>query len=193
MATTRVSMAGQVGRKLVGLIVSVIALTIIRSVLGTLPVLRNAAPIGESGITALMIQQAVLDTLILAALLRFGFHLSAILRAGSTVFPESGPLWNLIIITLVVAAAQNAYSGLAGALLRENAQIYGWVFLVLTLLPLSCAVVLAAWKVDALTEAFFRAARAGARKCPFCGARISNTARFCEQCGRAVVTAAPGA
>jgi len=158
-----------------------------------LPVLRNPQAIGDSGITPVMIEQLIVDTLILAAMLRFGFQLSATLRAGSPAFPESGAIWNLFIITLVAACAQNVYSDLGQALLRENFQLYGWVFLVLILLPLACALVLAALKVNAITEAFFRAVHAAAKKCPFCAARISATARFCEECGQAVVVPGPGA
>jgi hypothetical protein len=193
MTAMPVSLAGQVGRRIVSLVVSVVILVFIRSMLASLPVLRNAQPFGGSGVTPAMIVQVVVDTLILAAMLRFGFQLSGTIRAGSQFFPEGGTIWNLFIITLVAAAAQNVYSELGQALLRENFPLYGWVFLVLILLPLACALVLAALKVNAITEAFFRAVHAAARKCPFCAARISAKAKFCEECGQAVVVAGPGA
>ncbi len=193
MTAARVSLAGQVGRRIVSLVVSIVVLVFIRSVLASLPVLRNAQAIGDSGITPVMIVQVVVDTLILAALLRFGFQLSATVRAGSQSFPESGTIWNLFIITLVAACAQGVYSEVGQALLRENFPLYGWVFLVMILLPLACALVLAALKVNAITEAFFRAVHAAAKKCPFCAARISARAKFCEECGQAVMVAGPGA
>jgi hypothetical protein len=194
MPPARVTLASQIGRKVIGAIISVVGLLIVRGVVGALPMLKNAPPIESVGITPLMIAQAIVNTLIFVALLRFGVGLSSILRAGYPAFPDSGPILNLVVITGVVAWAYSSYSDLSLPLLRENQQFYGWVFLVLVIAPVFGILVLTARNMDTITELLFKTARGtaappvtpGTSRCPQCGHAVAEGKKFCPQCGSAV-------
>lgn len=159
MPDAPVSLGTQVGKKIIGVIVALVGLLIIRAIVGGLPMLKTALSIGTSGVTPLMIAVAIANTLIFVVLLRFGFGLSAVLRAGSPGFPESGAIFNLMVVTVVAIWANSAYSELGQALLRDNQEYYGWVFLGLIVAPLVGVIVLVTRNMHTITDVLYRAVR----------------------------------
>jgi membrane protease subunit (stomatin/prohibitin family) len=89
--------------------------------------------------------------------------------------------------------------GVIPPLLQSQANLYGWIFLILGLLPLIGLIVVASRNLDALTEVIFSStsrvavgsvsqtdAAASSATCPKCSATIPAGAKFCGSCGAPV-------
>lgn len=220
--TNQNSMASEVGRRLVKTIIAVVGLLIIRLVIGNLPMLKEAKPISVGGnaqaqavaqyfntgqmpqdiqqfaagyIFPISIATAVVDTLIFAVLIGSAAGFNSLIRARSKRLPEGGLIILLLVLTVVVALAYKSYMGVIPPLLGSQANLYGWILLILGLLPLIGLIVVASRNLDALTEVIFsstaRAAAGGSQQaaieftitCPKCSVAIPAGAKFCGSCG----------
>jgi hypothetical protein len=221
--TNQNSIGSEVGRRLVKTIIAVVGLLIIRLVLDNLPMLKEAKPIligsnaqaqavaqyfnsgqlpqdiqqyGAGFIFPISIANAVVDTLIFAMLIGSAVGFNGLIRARSKRLPEGGVIILLLVLTVIVALAYKSYMGVIPPLLQSQANLYGWVFLILGLLPLIGLIVVASRNLDALTEVIFnstsRVAVGGVPQtvateslatCPKCSATIAVGAKFCGSCG----------
>lgn len=145
------------------------------------------------------IANAVVDTLIFIVLVLFGRDLALIFRAGYAKLPALGQILNLGLITTVVAMAYYSYQGILLPFLWPNSQdIYGWIFLVLALAPLTGIVVIVSKNMDAITAAVMQTggsviAGPTATACASCGQTMLTGTKFCPHCGAAGNVAAPSA
>lgn len=97
------------GKKAVRFVTAVVALLILRAVLGILPMLAGASAISGSLMSPLVIADAVADTLIIVVLLRFGFSIGRTVAENSgTRFPDIAKIVPLtaVVIALLVAYRQ---------------------------------------------------------------------------------------
>jgi hypothetical protein len=149
------------------------------------------------------IANAVVDTLIFAMLIGSAAGFNGLIRARSKRLPEGGVIILLLVLTIVVAFAYKSYMGVIPPLLQSQANLYGWIFLILGLLPLIGLIVVASRNLDALTEVVFsstsRATAGGSQQaamettmtCPKCSAAIAAGAKFCGSCGAPAPVSVP--
>jgi hypothetical protein len=231
----------EAGQRLVKAAIAVVGLLVIRLVLGSLPMLKDANPIFVGGtanqdmsqamvqafqaaiagrqapqsaqdiamaythgwILPISIANAIVDSLIFAVFLWTASGFNSLIRARSKRLPEGGLLILLLVLTVVVGLAYRSYMGVIPPLLGSEANLYGWFFLVLGLLPLIGLVVVASRNLDAITEVVFSStsrAVAGARAvhvtqsstvCSKCGNAVAAGVKFCSNCGASVTTPIP--
>jgi ribosomal protein L40E len=223
MTTNQNSVGNEVGRRLVKAIIAVVGLIVIRIILDNLPMLKEAKPffVGSGASPAvnsdiaqffntgqwpqgiqyalgfifpISIANAIVDTLIFAVLIGSAAGFNGLIRARSKRLPEGGLIILLLVLTIVVAIAYKSYMGVIPPLLGSQANLYGWFFLVLGLLPLIGLIVVASRNLDELTEVIFsstkRAAVGGVAEsstnCPKCNATIPTGVKFCDSCGAPV-------
>jgi ribosomal protein L40E len=148
------------------------------------------------------IANAIVDTLIFAVLIVTAAGFNGLIRARSKRLPEGGLIILLLVLTIVVAIAYKSYMGVIPPLLGSQANLYGWFFLVLGLLPLIGLIVVASRNLDAITEVVFASTSrvvVGGRpqttvvessaSCSKCGAKIAAGVKFCDSCGAPVPVA----
>jgi hypothetical protein len=146
---------------------------------------------------------AIVDTLIFAVLIGSAAGFNGLIRTRSKRLPEGGLITLLLVLTIVVALAYHSYMGVIPPLLGSQANLYGWFFLVLGLLPLIGLIVVASRNLDTITEVVFastsRAAAGGVSQtnaaessatCSKCGNAIATGVKFCSGCGAPIVVAA---
>jgi hypothetical protein len=110
---------------------------------------------GFGFIFPISIANAIVDTLIFAVLIGSAAGFNGLIRARSKRLPEGGLIIFLLVLTIVVAIAYRSYMGVIPPLLGGQANLYGWFFLVLGLLPLIGLIVVASRNLDAITEVIF--------------------------------------
>lgn len=145
------------------------------------------------------IANAIVDTLIFAVLIMSAAGFNSLTRTRSKRLPEGGLIILFLVVTVVVALAYHSYMGVIPPLLGGQANLYGWFFLALGLLPLIGLIVVASRNLDALTEVIFSstkkvaitgtsqaAAVASPMTCSKCGGKIAAGAKFCGSCGAPV-------
>lgn len=101
MAQAQSLLGPELGKRAVRFALTIVGLLILRAIIGALPMLANASVIGDSMMSPLVIAYAVVDTLILLALLQFGVSLGKTVGETSTRFPDVGRI--ITLATLVVA------------------------------------------------------------------------------------------
>lgn len=152
---------------------------------------------GAGIIFPISIANAIVDTLIFAVLVGSAAGFNGLIRERSKRLPEGGLIILLLVITVVVGIAYRSYMGVIPPLLGSQANLYGWFFLFLGLLPLIGLIVVAARNLDAITEVVFsstkRAVTSSAQKvpassatCSKCGSTIAAGVKFCVSCGTPV-------
>ncbi len=218
--TNQNSVGNEVGRRLVKAIIAVIGLIVIRLILDNLPMLKEAkpifvgsgaAPVGNVDVAQffnngqmpqgiqyalgyifpISIANAIVDTLIFIVLIGSAAGFNGLVKSRSKRLPEGGLIILLLVLTIVVAIAYKSYMGVIPPLLGSQANLYGWFFLVLGLLPLIGLIVVASRNLDALTEAIFSSTKRAAvgsvaessTSCPKCNAIIPAGVKFCGSCG----------
>jgi hypothetical protein len=232
--------------------------------------LKNATAFGNTFLSPIVLSNAIVDTLILVALLTFGVGASRILRQSYPRVPDLSTATFLATILLILVLAYNlfelpiacivispqdaftadaakaaqigaqlgvgdmfnqiatgmsaqlaqtlknvsgdtlaAYQRLAVFKLRQSPDIYGWIFLLLSAMPVVGIVVLGSRNLDRISEMVFHKAReattgvqqstapaTGAEiRCNNCGQKMALDAKFCPECGAASrpTMSAPGA
>jgi hypothetical protein len=96
-------------KKLIRLTVSVIGLVILRKILGSLPMLKNASAIGDTLLSPLVLCYAVVDTVILLVLLDFGMGLGRDIQAKDQRLADVGKIISRVTVMLVLVLAYSAY------------------------------------------------------------------------------------
>ena len=152
---------------------------------------------GVAAIYPINIAKAIVDTMIFALLLLFARSLVEPFRAEYAPMPDLGLMIGLGVVTAVVGMAYYSFLPVAYPLLFPDSEaIYGWVFLVLILLPLAGLAVVVARNLDALTALVMRsgshsgAPLAGSAPvptvtCSKCNRAFSTGGKFCPHCGAA--------
>ncbi len=140
------------------------------------------------------IAKGVVDTMIFAALLLFALNFAQLFRARYARLPDFGLMVSLCIVTAVIAMAYHFYQGLAYPFLfPDNYSIYGWVFVVLVLLPLIGLGVVVARNMNTITALVMQSGSSLAASsngdlsssCSRCGQSIPAGVKFCGNCGAA--------
>lgn len=99
------SRAEEFGKKGVRFTVTLIGLLLLRGLLSVLPMLKNATAIGNTFLSPIVLSDAIVDTLILASLLTFGFTVSRILRESYPRVADlsTATLFGIVLLILVLA------------------------------------------------------------------------------------------
>ena len=101
--------AENVWKKLIRFVVNTLGLLILRAILGSLPMLKNASAFGESFMTPLVLAYMIVDTVILLVVLDFGITLARHLQARYEHIPDLSQLVSLATILLVLVFAYRVY------------------------------------------------------------------------------------
>lgn len=147
------------------------------------------------------IANAIVDTLIFIVLLWSAEGFNGLIQARSKRLPEGGRILQFLIFTIVVALAYHSYRSVVPPLLGSHADLYGWLFLVLGLMPLIGLIVVASRNLDAITEVVFSSAsrtvtqapapqvKESSAVCAKCGGAVAAGVKFCSACGAPVPAA----
>ena len=104
------------GKRVVRFALTLVGLLILRAVLNVLPMLSKASAIGESLMSPLVIANAVVDTVIFLALLRFGLTMGRSIRENYARFPDFGSIISLAFVVLVLILAYKQYETVTACL-----------------------------------------------------------------------------
>jgi Double zinc ribbon len=99
----------ELAKRAVRLVLTVVGLLILRAVLNALPMLSRASAIGDSLMSPLVIANAIVDTVILLALLRFGLTMGRLIRENYKRFPDLGNIIALSFAVIVLILAYKQY------------------------------------------------------------------------------------
>ncbi|MGA2271129.1 MAG: SHOCT domain-containing protein [Bryobacteraceae bacterium] len=235
MSNADSSVGAELGKKGIRFTVTIVGLLLLKSLVGALPMLRNAPAIGSTFLSPLVLANAIVNTLILIAIISFGLAVSRALRVSYPRVPDlssavllavvflavviaysvcqlpvacvvispqdafapqtggapgdfSGPLGDMVrqlgggmsgqlgeILKNSPGATLEAYQKLAVAKLRQPPDLYGWIFLVLSIVPVVGIVVLGSRNLDAISDLLFHKAKAATA-----GLQPSNEGRGSE-------------
>ena len=94
--------------------VSVVALLMLRGIIGSLPMLKNSPAItesflGDSLLSPLVIANAIIDTVILAVILTVGLRLAQLTRTHGQRFAELGSIMSQATLVVVLIFAYKIY------------------------------------------------------------------------------------
>lgn len=94
--------------------VSVVALLMLRGIIGSLPMLKNSPAItesflGDSLLSPLVISNAIIDTVILAVILTVGLRLAQLTRIHGQQFAELGSIMSQATLVVVLIFAYKIY------------------------------------------------------------------------------------
>ena len=109
MAQAQSLLGAEFGKKAIRLVITVVGLLVLRAVLGALPMLNNASAIGSSLMSPLVMADALVDTLILVVLSRFGLVIGRSVGENSTRFPDVGKIISLATLVVVLLIAYHQY------------------------------------------------------------------------------------
>src|SRR5215472_9778355 len=90
--------AQKVSKRLIRFAVTALGLLVLRAILGSLPMLKNASAFGDSFMTPLVLAYMIVDTVILLVVLDFGITLGRELQARYEHIPDLSKLVSLVII-----------------------------------------------------------------------------------------------
>jgi hypothetical protein len=103
------TLARNVWKKLIRFAVNALGLLVLRAILGSLPMLKNASAFGDSFMTPLVLAYMIVDTVILLAVLDFGINLARDLQARYEHIPDLSKLVSLATMLLVLLFAYRVY------------------------------------------------------------------------------------
>ena len=96
-------------KKVIRFVVNVLGLLVLRAILGSLPILKNASAFGDSFMTPLVLAYMIVDTVILLLVLDFGIGLARDLQARYKNIPDLSKLVSLTTILLALLFAYRVY------------------------------------------------------------------------------------
>jgi hypothetical protein len=109
MTQTPHVIAPDLGKKCIRFVVALAGLLILRTVLGSLPMLANASVIGNSLMSPLVIADAIVDTLIIIVILQFGLGLGRTIGASVARLPALGGIISLVAVLIALTIAYRQY------------------------------------------------------------------------------------
>lgn len=165
----------------------VVALSVIRVVAGTLPLLQELLLPGFS-ISALELVRMALSTVMLVLVFQCGRELATRLQGSFPGFPEVGRLVNYLVLYGVLVGGYRAFLPLATVFLLDLLLIYQLTFFVMAGVPLILLVVALLQHLSKLSDIVaggFRQALQvpAAERCTVCNAQLNIGDRFCASCG----------
>ncbi|HEY2467907.1 MAG TPA: SHOCT domain-containing protein [Terracidiphilus sp.] len=111
-------LANRIAKLAIKAAVSIVALLMLRGIVGSLPMLKNSPAIndsflGDSLLSPLVIANVIVDTIILAVILTFGLRLGQLIRSRGERFAELGSILNQATLVVVLIFAYKMYELLA--------------------------------------------------------------------------------
>lgn len=104
------------GKRVVRFALTVVGLLILRGLFNVLPMLSKASAIGDSLVSPLVIANAVVDTMVFLALLRFGLSMGRSIRESYVRFPDLGNIVSLALVVIFLILAYKQYESLIACL-----------------------------------------------------------------------------
>jgi hypothetical protein len=144
-----------VTRLFVATIVPIAGLFFLRLILASLPMIKNAGPIGELGVTPLVLIKASLDTVIYFLIIRFCMASSAQLKHIRPHLAEVSNAITMAGCALVATLAYSGYENLMASLAPMQMEVYNWVFLAVVLTPIALLVVIVTRRLDFFSNLIF--------------------------------------
>ena len=144
-----------VSRMFVGTLIPVMGLFVLRLVLVSLPMIKNAGPIADLGVTPLLLIKAALDTTIYFLIMRFAIGASQQIKLMRPHLLEIANIVMLAGCALVATLAYSGYEALFASLAPTQMEVYNWLFLAIVLIPIVLIVVIATRRLDLFTELMF--------------------------------------
>lgn len=138
-----------------GAIIPIFALIVLRLILSSLPMLKNAGPMGDTGVTPLALTKAAIDTAIYFLIVRFTWVGARTIRSARPHLTELATILSLAGFALVATLAYSGYEQLVLTFIPDSANIYNWTFLVLVLAPIGAIVVIITRRLDFFTNLLF--------------------------------------
>ena len=136
------------------------------------------------------IANAIIDTIIFISILSIVQGSRSLMMYSSTRFLDGGTLILFFALLIVVVWAYGAYQPLVLPLMGRSSGIYGWIFLVLGLVPVAGIMMVLYRNIDAITGLVFSSAQTTfAQRCPRCRKPTESNADFCGECGLQLKTA----
>ncbi|MGD0872121.1 MAG: SHOCT domain-containing protein [Bryobacteraceae bacterium] len=183
MTDSSSSFGSRLGKKAMRVVVAIVGLLLLRAVLSSLPMLKNASYIGGTFLTPGVLANAIIDTLILAAIFGFGLGASGELRQFYPKSPHLGQAVLLLVVLLVLVLAYYLYElPIACVLISpqsvnvaagttadtldtwlkpymlQNHTLYTWIFLLLAAIPVAGLVLIGARNLEAVSDLLFHKA-----------------------------------
>lgn len=145
----------RLGRASVSFFVVAFGLIVLRLILTSLPMLKHAGLIGDTGIPVLVLVKALLDAGILALFLRYTFQASALVRQDRSDLGDVSTLILLLGGTITATFAYNSFQNLQFALAPEQGELYNWLFILIVLGLIAVAVVTVVRRLDFFTTLLY--------------------------------------
>lgn len=142
-------------RLFVATIIPVFGLFILRVILAALPMIKNAGPLGDTGLTPLVLIKASLDTVIYFLIIRLCLACSQEIRQRRPHLAEIASVVLLAGCALVATLAYTGYELLFTTLAPAQAELYNWIFLAIVLAPIAMIVVIVTRRLDFFTSLMF--------------------------------------
>ena len=155
MAQQPQTMGQQLGRVFVSSLVMGFGLLILRVILTSLPMIKNAGPIGDTGLPVLVLVKALLDTGIFVVLLLFTIQVQRLFASNRPDLADLGMLVLLLGATVAAALAYNSYQILQLVLMPDLTELYNWLFILVVLGLLAFAVVTVIRRLDFFTSLLY--------------------------------------
>jgi small-conductance mechanosensitive channel len=144
-----------IARLFLSTLIPVFGLYLLRLILASLPMIKNAGPIADLGVTPLILIKSALDTVVFFLIIRFALGASQQIKTARPHWDEIGNLAVLVGAALVAVLAYNGYEALAASLMPAQLEVYNWVFLVIVLIPVALVVIIVTRRMDFFTELMF--------------------------------------
>ena len=109
MEQVSLTFAQNIWKKLIRFAVNTLVLLILRAILGSLPMLKNASAFGDSLMSPLVLAYAVVDSVILVVIIDFGIALAHDLQARYEHIPDLGKLVSLTTVLVALICAYKVY------------------------------------------------------------------------------------
>jgi hypothetical protein len=164
MAQQPQTMGQQMGRTFVSSLVMGFGLLVLRVILTSLPMIKHAGPIGDTGLPVVVVVKVLLDSAIFAVLLLFTIQVQRMIAMHRPELADLGMLVLLLGATVTSALAYNSYQVMQMALMPEQGELYNWLFILLVLGLLTFAVITVVRRLDFFTNLLYNGfAQAGAQ------------------------------
>ena len=147
--------SNSIGRLAVATVLPVFGLFILRLILVSLPMIKNAGPLGDTGVAPLLLVKAVIDTLIYVLIFRFCWASGEVLKIERPHLAELAAVLMLSGFALVATLAYSGYERLMLALAPTQMELYNWLFLAAVLFPVGMIIVLVVRRMDFYTDIVF--------------------------------------